>query len=289
MHYTIDRPALDDFVARQLDLVEQTPVPADVVQLVAGRVGERRPDRRRPARGLARRRPRDAGRPRAGRAARALHPRRRPDDLSRGRTNDADHDPPTASRTRPRRSGQAPTPTGWGDALHLVATDAPQTSARRARRRRARLDGRAAPRGGRHRPRRRVAAPGAGAARARERPQRHRRRARHRRRRLPTAAERRGVRARGRDRRLRRGALARRRVDPRRRPHPRAHAARPRDPDRRRRRRGHPAAAAAAQRPRRRPRADRLGRTVPARVPERDGAAGRGRRPRRGRPATPPA
>ena len=36
MHYTIDRPALDDFVARQLDLVEQTPVPAAIVELVSG-------------------------------------------------------------------------------------------------------------------------------------------------------------------------------------------------------------------------------------------------------------
>ena len=40
MPYSIDRAALDDFLARQLDLVEQTPVPADVDQLVAGTRGE---------------------------------------------------------------------------------------------------------------------------------------------------------------------------------------------------------------------------------------------------------
>ncbi len=36
MPYQIDRAALDDFLARQVDLVERTPVPDDVAQLVAG-------------------------------------------------------------------------------------------------------------------------------------------------------------------------------------------------------------------------------------------------------------
>ncbi len=35
MPYLIDRPALDDFIARQVDLVESTLVPADVVDLVS--------------------------------------------------------------------------------------------------------------------------------------------------------------------------------------------------------------------------------------------------------------
>lgn len=36
MRYRIDRAALDDFLARQVDIVERTPVPDEVAQLVAG-------------------------------------------------------------------------------------------------------------------------------------------------------------------------------------------------------------------------------------------------------------
>ncbi len=36
MPYQINRAALDDFLARQVDIVERTPVPDDVAQLVAG-------------------------------------------------------------------------------------------------------------------------------------------------------------------------------------------------------------------------------------------------------------
>ncbi len=36
MPYQINRPALDDFLARQVDIVERTPIPDEVVHLVAG-------------------------------------------------------------------------------------------------------------------------------------------------------------------------------------------------------------------------------------------------------------
>lgn len=36
MPYQINRAALDDFLARQVDLVERTPIPDDVAQLVTG-------------------------------------------------------------------------------------------------------------------------------------------------------------------------------------------------------------------------------------------------------------
>ncbi|HEV7564527.1 MAG TPA: hypothetical protein VGO31_01045 [Microbacteriaceae bacterium] len=36
MPYQINRAALDDFLARQVDILERTPVPDEVVQLVAG-------------------------------------------------------------------------------------------------------------------------------------------------------------------------------------------------------------------------------------------------------------
>ncbi len=35
MTYRIDRPALDEFVRRQADLVESTPLPADLADLLA--------------------------------------------------------------------------------------------------------------------------------------------------------------------------------------------------------------------------------------------------------------
>ena len=36
MPYQINRAALDDFLARQVDIVERTPIPDEVAQLVAG-------------------------------------------------------------------------------------------------------------------------------------------------------------------------------------------------------------------------------------------------------------
>lgn len=41
MSYSIDRAALDDFLARQVELVEATPIPGDLAALMSdGQVGE---------------------------------------------------------------------------------------------------------------------------------------------------------------------------------------------------------------------------------------------------------